>query len=306
MNGSCGPRCAESGTLSGIRLMIQASLAFSFMVVGVKLAAFRLPAFEVVFFRSLFGMVMTSYLIFLKKASFLGKRGERTLLMLRGIAGFIALTLHFYSISLLPLGTAVMLNYTGPLFVAILAALFLGERPEIFLISMILISFLGVYLLVGPQVGGIVGKQSLGASLLALLSGFFGAVATLAIRGLRKRVSPLTFIFYFTALSTLGSFFYLPFGFKWPILREWFALAAVAVGSFYGQIWMTLAYRKAPASLVSPFAYLTPLLAFFYGLLFWKEKVTAENFLGGVLIILAGILISVSEAKRSKAPFASA
>ncbi len=292
--------------------MCQASLAFSLMVFAVKIATASLPAFEVVFFRSLLGMLMTGALMVRKKVSFSGKPAHRKLLVLRGVSGFCALSLHFYTITLLPLGTAVMLNYTAIIFVALFAIILLGEKPGAFLISMILTSFIGVYLLVKPELSlSLVVKRHFDETLIPLLSaGFavflgilsaiFAAVAVMTIRRVGNRESPLTLIFYFTAISTVGSLFLLPFGFSWPRLEEWFALILIAVGSFYGQIWATIAYRRAPASLVAPFAYLTPLLAFLYGLLFWKERLAFLGLLGALLILLAGVSISVREASRGR------
>lgn len=284
--------------LSGIRMMCQASLLFSFMVVGVKIAVATIPPLEVVFFRSLLGSLMLAALMIRKKISFLGKPEQRRSLLLRAVSGFLALTLHFYTISLLPLGTAVMFNYLAVIFVALLAILFIGERPGVFLVSMILISFGGVYLLVDPRMTLHPGQGV--AVFLGILSAVFAAVAVLAIRTIGHRESPLTVIFYFTAVSTVGSFFYLPLGFKWPSLLEWIPLGVIAVGSFYGQLWMTIAYRRAPASLVAPFAYLTPLLAFFYGFVFWKEKFGWVNLFGAFLVLSAGIAISIVEARQTK------
>lgn len=284
--------------------MCQASLAFSVMVIGVKMAVATLPALEVVFFRSLLGTLMLALLMVRKEISFVGKPEHRKLLLLRGISGFLALTLHFYTLSLLPLGTAVILNYTAIIFVALLAGVLFGEKPGSLLIAMTLLSFAGVYLLVGADFR-VDAEQGLSV-FLGILSAIFAAVAVLTIRKIGHRESPFTVIFYFTALSTVGSLFYLPLGFKWPGVTEWLSLLLVAVGSFYGQIWMTIAYRRAPASLVAPFAYVTPLLAFFYGVAFWKEMPAAASMLGAALIILGGTLISILEARRGRAAIPAA
>lgn len=280
--------------------MCQASLAFSLMLIGVKMAVATLPALEIVFFRSFLGTLMLAALMLRKKVSFVGKPDQRKLLWLRGVSGFLALTLHFYTISILPLGTAVILSYTAIIFVAVLAALFMEERPGALLISMMLVSFIGVYFLAGA--GLRIPPEEGFAVFLGILSAIFAAVAVLAIRTVGHRESPLTLIFYFTAISAVGSLFYLPFGFQWPNLWEWFAILLVAVGSFYGQLWMTIAYRRAPASLVAPFAYVTPLLSFVYGLIFWKEVPGLVNLLGAFLIILGGSSISLSEVRHGRRP----
>lgn len=291
--------------LSGIRLMAQASFAFSLMALCVKFASRTLPSLEIVFFRSIIGSLMILALIVRKRHPLLGR--ERAIMTLRGLSGFLALTFHFYTISRLPLGTAVMLNYMGPVFAVIFAILFLSERPGIFLISMILVAFAGVYLLVeGGSGGGGEGAPLLPhlkwsyLHFLALLSSVFAAVAYVSIRAVKRRESPLTVIFYFTAISTVGSLFYLPFGFRWPDGEGWLALAGVGVGSFYGQIWMTIALRRAPAALLSPFSYLTPLLSFLYGWIFWNERLTAISIAGAFLIMLGGCLVSYFETRRRR------
>ncbi len=280
--------------ISGIISMAKASLAFSAMALCVKAASRNLPSLEVVFFRSLIGTVMMISIMKYKRISMLGK--QRRLMILRGLSGFIALSLHFYTIANLPLGTAVMLNYTGPIFAALFAIMFLKERPGAMVLSMTALSFVGVYLLVGARL------ESWNLMVcLGLLSAVFVGIVYVSIRALRHHESPLTIIFYFTAVSTIGSLAFLPFGFVWPDWKGWLLLAGVGVGSFYGQLWMTIALRRAPASLVSPFSYLTPLMSFFYGLIFFGEKLSALSLFGAFLIIAAGCLISVSAAGQKNA-----
>lgn len=172
--------------------MAGASLAFALMAVCVKLASETLPVLEVVFFRSFMGMLMISLLMLHKGVPFWGK--EQAKLILRGLSGFVALTLHFITIAHLPLGMAVILNYTAPIYVATLSVLFLQEKPGFFLWAMIFLSFAGVYLLTNPGTG-----QRFPASpgdlfyvVLGLLSGLAAAVAYTAIRAIRHRESPLT------------------------------------------------------------------------------------------------------------------
>ncbi len=266
--------------------MVRAAFAFSLMALCVKITSRTLPSLEVVFFRSLIGTLMLAAIMKAKKVSFAGGK-YKLLMVLRGVTGFIALSLHFYTIAHLPLGTAVMLNYTGPIFAALFAVIFLKEKPGLILWLLTLLSFTGIFMLVGARIDAWNLMVCLG-----LLSAVFVGMVYVSIRALGHHESPLTIIFYFTAISTLGSLTFLPFGFRWPDWHEWLLLICVGIGSFYGQLWMTIALRRAPASLASPFSYLTPLASFFYGFLFFGDKLSRVSLAGAGLIILSGILIS--------------
>ncbi len=264
--------------------MSLSAVAFSLMALCVKFVTETLPPFEIVFFRSFFGMLLVLPLMRRKKTSLWGH--ERLKLTLRGVSGCLALLLHFYTISKLELGMAVMLNYTAPIFAVIFAVFFLKEKPGLPVWGLIFLSFAGVVLLNAntsmtwrPEVW------------LALLSSVFAAIAYVSIRTIKHRESPLTVIFYFTMISTVGSLFFLH-GWKWPHLGEWLLVAGVVIFSFYGQLWMTTSLRRAPSYLVTPFQYLHPVLSFIYGWLLWGNPVTGTVAAGIFLIVGSGSGIS--------------
>lgn len=278
--------------LSGIQLMSQSAICFSIMALCVKYASTSISPFQIVFFRSFFGLVLVLPWIWRKKVSVWGE--ERLKLTARGICGFGALILHFYTIAKLELGFAIMLNYTAPIFTVIFSIFFLKERPSLSLCFLILLSFAGVVLL-NARSGAAWGP----AVWLALLSSVFAAFAYLSIRTIRHRESPYTVIFYFTFISTVGSLFFLK-DWRWPDLRTWGLVAGVVIFSFYGQVWMTTALRRAPAYLVTPFSYLHPVLSFGYGWLLWRDAVTWATAMGIFLIVGSGSLISWFETRREK------
>ncbi len=278
--------------LSGIQLMSQSAICFSIMALCVKYASTSISPFQIVFFRSFFGLVLVLPWIWRKKVSVWGE--ERLKLTARGICGFGALILHFYTIAKLELGFAIMLNYTAPIFTVIFSIFFLKERPSLSLCFLILLSFAGVVLL-NARSGAAWGP----AVWLALLSSVFAAFAYLSIRTIRHRESPYTVIFYFTLISTIGSLFFLK-DWRWPDLRTWGLVAGVVIFSFYGQVWMTTALRRAPAYLVTPFSYLHPVLSFGYGWLLWRDAVTWATATGIFLIVGSGSLISWFETRREK------
>jgi len=264
--------------------MVLAAFSFSIMATFVKFACQTLPSMEVVFFRSAFGLIPMSILIVNARASWFGKTPK--IHALRGVFGFAALSLHFYAIAKLDLGTAVMLNYTAPMFVVILAHIMLREKTEPRVTAAILFSFFGLYLLASPHF-----EAKPIPILLGILSGLFAAIAYVLIRFSKEDKSPYTIIFYFTAISTIASLPFVSVHFVRPTFQEWLGLIGVSVGAVFGQVFLTRSIQKAPISYVLPFSYLTPVFATFFGLLIWKERLTLQTLMGGAIIILCGISI---------------
>ncbi len=270
----------------GIFDMIAASFFFGTMTVFVKLASATLPVFEVVFFRGLLGSALMALMIVKEKSSFTGK--EPGLLFMRGLFGFIALAMNFYAISKLNLGLAVILNYTSPIFVAAISAIFLREKVTFVLWLLTSLCFGGIYLLAAPHFS----NQPL-AIALGIISGFFAALAFITIHLAAPAESSYTIIFYFTVISTLGCAPLLWFGFHAPNLREWSYLGGIALTSFFAQIFLTKSMREAPASIVCPFSYLTPVISFFCGALILKDVLTGSMMLGASLVISSGVFIYI-------------
>ncbi|MBI4353377.1 MAG: DMT family transporter [Candidatus Omnitrophica bacterium] len=269
--------------IQGILLMLGASLSFAAMAAATKLVSKRLPASEIVFVRSLIASFIVAYLVSKTRSSWVGK--EPKILAARGVVGFTAMILYFWCLSQLDLGTAVMLNYTSPLFAVVAARFVLREKIGRPIQAAILLSFTGVYLLAAPQF------HLKPAPLIAgLLSGFLVGVVHLLIRSSHEEEVPLTIILYFTVISTIGSGFLLfQTGFPLPTAKEWLWLLVITVTSLLGQFGLTHSLRSASVSVVSPFGYLTPVFGLLLGWWIWHEAPAPGALLGGALIILSGL-----------------
>ena len=270
--------------------MVVASIFFGAMTGFVKFASETLPIFEIVFFRSLLGSLMMAFVILREKGSFVGK--NPFVLALRGIFGSSALIMNFYAISKLSLGIAVILNYTSPIFVAVIAILLLKEEISGILWLLTSMCFIGVYLLVGPQFS----FKSF-PIMIGLFSGFMAALAYITIRIASKEETSNTIIFYFTTVATIGSFPLLCYGFQVPNAKEWFEILGIAVTSFFGQMFMTKSIHEAPASVVCPFSYFAPVFSFILGSVIWKDPSTLGTVVGTVFVITSGALIYFFESR---------
>jgi len=149
--------------------MLVAGFLFALMGVLVKLASVRFSSPELVFYRSLFGLLAIYAVIVFTTRQWLAPLATRhgASHVRRGLSGFLALVMFFYGIAHLPLPTAITLNYTSPLFLAAILVWGLKERHGKGLAAAVMIGFAGVVLLLQPGWGG----QDMTARLICLLSG---------------------------------------------------------------------------------------------------------------------------------------
>lgn len=265
--------------------MISASASFALMAGAIKSVSGSVSVTEIVFVRSVLGLLFIAGLVAKTRSSWIGR--EPRLLVARGAVGFIAMILYFWTLSQIDLGTAMMLNYTSPLFAFILAHALFHEKTSWITKTAVLLSFAGVTLLAAPQLQA----KSLPLS-IGLLTGLFVGMVHILIRYSHAEEQPLTIIFYFTAISVIGSgLLLLKTGWVMPRAEDWPWLLVITVSSMAGQMGLTYSLRSAPVSIVSPFAYLTPVFGLLLGWRFWGEKLPAMSMAGCALIVLCGLVM---------------
>lgn len=280
--------------------MLVASFLFALMGALVKYAAERFSAPELVFYRSLFGLVSIYLVIVLTTRQWWAPlvTSHAPSHFKRGLSGFVALVMFFHAIAHLPLPTAITLNYTSPLFLAVLTGWWLGERSGKGLHVALLLGFGGVMLLLRP---GWQGYWFDG--LIGLASGALAGVAYLNVRTLGRQGEPAwRIVFYFALLSTLGGAVWMGFaGFTMPRMADWPLLLAMGATATLAQLAMTRAYRLGNTLTVGALAYSTVGFSALYGVLWFGDRLPLEAWLGMALIVLAGIL-SVWCNRRVPAP----
>lgn len=270
--------------------MLVAGFLFALMGVLVKLASIRFSAPELVFYRSLFGLLSIYVVIVLMNRQWLAPLATRHSVShaTRGLTGFLALVMYFYGIAHLPLPTAITLNYTSPLFLAAITAWWLKERHGHGLAAAVVIGFAGVLMLLKPGWGG----PGMLAMLAGLLSGLFAGLAYLNVRNLGRQGEPeWRIVFYFALISTLGGAVWMASaGFAVPGAADLPLLLAMGATGTLGQLAMTRAYRVGNTLAVGALAYSTVGFAALYGVLIFGDRLPLEAWLGMLLIVIAGVV----------------
>ncbi len=266
--------------------MMVAAFGFAIMGALVKVASVKFSSEELVFYRSLLGLMAIYMYIFAKKLPLatpvIGKQ------MSRALVGFASLVLFFYAIAHLPLATAVTLNYTSALFLALLMPLMLHEKPKPILYAMILLGFIGVVFLLKPNLA----RQDLIAGAVGLLSGFGAAFAYVHVKQLGNLGEPdWRTVFYFTLISTIASGLWMLLQTYTPITwQDMPTLLGLGVSATIAQLAMTRAYRTGKTLTVANLAYTTVIFASLFGVLFWQETLSLSEYMAIGLIIFSGII----------------
>jgi len=268
--------------------MIIATLFFALMGTFVKIGANSFSETELVFYRSFISLIFIILIAKINKINL--KTSYIKLHLLRSFVGFLSLLAFFYAISELPLSTAISLNYTSPLFLGLLIPLILKRRLSIWLFGIIFIGFIGVFFLLNPTFG----TQNYFAGFIGLASGIGAAFAYLFMTQLGQLKEPdIRTVFYFTAISTIGSFFILCFEeFHNPKLDHLWILLGLGISATIAQIALTKAYRVGNTLGNAGLSYLTIIFSTLIGIIWFKEFLNLQSLIGILLIIISGIFAS--------------
>jgi S-adenosylmethionine uptake transporter len=278
--------------------MLFASFIFAIMGVCVKLASSYYTTTEIVFYRGIIGALFLALYARLQHGSLRTAYGWQH--AWRGTVGVVSLWLWFSSIRMLPLATAMTLNYMAPIWMA--SILFVGnwwrkeKKIELGLATAILTSFLGVTLLLRPAVHS---DQWVGA-ILGLVSGMLSALAYLQVRRLGALGEPeYRVVFYFSGIGIVTGLIgtLLDSAFQLQPHSGWHAhtargvalLVAIGVTATVAQMAMTRAYRLGNTLVTANLQYAGIVFSSIWGIIIWGDLLSWIGWLGIFVIIASGI-----------------
>lgn len=283
----------------GIGLRILSGILMAGMFVCVKAVSDQVPLGQVVFYRSFFAIIPLVVFLWVRNEFPGGLATQRPFdHFLRASCGTLALFGAFASIARLNLAEAVLIAQLSPILMALAAVFLLSERLTIWRVGGLTLGFLGVIVLVWPelQLGTTDQKRLLGYG-IGLGSAALAALALIMVRKLNRTESPGAIALYFVLASMLGALLTLPWGWVRPDTQTLVLLIGAGLFGGMGHIAMTLAFRYAEASRLAPIEYLAlfwPVLADLF--IFRLQLSTA--FLIAAPLILAGAAVAALEQNR--------
>lgn len=260
------------------------------MAAFVKYLGPGIPSGETVFVRGVISVLVLALVAWRVDGLHLLKTRNLRSHALRSLSGTVGMFCWFGALVLIPLADFMAITFAAPMFLTILAMLFLGERIHRYRWTALIIGFAGVLIMVGPHLT--LEGTSLGVT-LALGAAVSSALAMMFLRSMSGSGGehPITITFYFSVTSMVCALATAVAGWVMPSPRQWLLIAAIGVFGVVGQLLMTLSYRYAEASTIAPLDYTNLLFAVVFGYVIFGEVPSASIFIGAPLVIAAGLII---------------
>ncbi len=280
----CANSKAEMIFSPGVRFMLISSLFFAGMNLLVKMLP-GIPAVEIVFFRSLISFVL-SYAI-LKKINVPVFGKNHKVLLLRGSTGAVALIMYFFTLQVIPLASAVTIQFLSPIFTTILGIFLVKEKVKPWQWLFFAMAFAGVIVVQGfdPRI-------SLAYLAIGIVSSLFSGLAYNFIRKLNTTEHPLVIVFYFPLVTLPITGLYSAFNWVQPSGVEWLILLLIGIMTQFAQYFMTRAYQSEELSKVSSLKYVGIIYALGLGYVFFDETFNLMSYLG-MALVLVGVALNV-------------
>jgi drug/metabolite transporter (DMT)-like permease len=283
----------NNDVVRGIMFMIAATVMFAASNAISKWVVAIYPVGEVMFSRSLSSLIVCSaFMLPVTGLSVFATKRPRDHLA-RGLSQAISQTFTVLAFSLMPLAGAVAINFSAPLFSALISVLWLKERAGAARWGTLLAGFVGVLIVVKPGADSF----QLGA-LFALANAVMYGSVTVAVRGMSKTESANTLLMWQMVTLAVFHSFLLVFGFRWPTPQHAVLLASSGVANAAAQYLWTKALHAAPATAVSPFYYFLLVWSLVLGFLVWGDVPTTSLLVGSGIVVASGLFLLYREAQR--------
>lgn len=277
--------------------MVGAIFAFSAMAIAGREATLEIDTFELMTYRSIVGLFLVLLIGGVTGHLHEIRTNRMPTHVLRNIAHFAGQNLWFLAVGLIPLAQLFALEFTSPLWVMGLAAVFLGERLTKIKIFAAVMGFIGVLIVVQP--GSVPFSLGMGAALTAAICFAITAIFT---KRLTRDQSITCILFWLTVIQLiLGLIFCLYDGtMAWPSPATLPWVVVIGLAGLGAHFCMTSAFALAPASVVMPIDFARLPLIAIVGMVLYAEPLQIAVLVGAVLIFGANYMNILAEHRRSQ------
>jgi drug/metabolite transporter (DMT)-like permease len=276
--------------------MVGATMMFAGSSAVSKWLVERYPVGEVLFTRSAVSLIVCAAFILPRSGLSAFRTGRFHHHVLRSVSQACSQTFLLIAFRMMPLASAIAINFSAPLFATLASAVILKEKVGFARWTALLVGFFGVLVVTHPGAGAF----QLGA-LFALGNAVLYGSVTVGVRSMTSTESAETLTLYQLALLTALFALSLPLGWVTPdpLAGAWILFNGTS--NAIGQFWWTRALYLAPASAVAPFYYSSLIWASILGFAVWGELPTAALIAGSIIVVGSGLFLFWHESNTSVA-----
>ncbi|WFU13507.1 DMT family transporter [Bradyrhizobium sp. CB3481] len=248
-------------------------------------AAREINVFQLMEMRSIIGFLMLYPLIHASGGLAAMKTTRLPQHVARNIIHYGAQLGWFFALTLIPIGQVVAIEFTMPIWTALLAATFLGERMTVWKIAAIVLGLVGVVVIVRPATSEINPGQ-----LIALGAALGFGVSVAMVKSLTRTEQPLAIMFWMLVVQSAAGLFPALYVWQWPAAHLWFWVVVIAFCGTFSHYCMARAMLHADATVVIPMDFLRVPLSAAAGWLIYSERLDLFTVTGAVLILTGNLL----------------
>jgi drug/metabolite transporter (DMT)-like permease len=280
----------------GAGLIVLAFLLVAIMSALGKAAA--TPTSAIVFFQNFISLIL--FLPWVLHHGIAEVKTKHLLLhVVRGIGGLLSQALMFIAILRMPLMNTVLLSNAAPLFIPIVALVWLGEKIKASTAISLAVGFMGVLLILKP------GRSLLEnpAALIATAAAACSAIALVTVNRLSATEPTDRILFYYFLTASVLTAPCLPLSWRTPTPKQWFCLIGIGLCQAGSQLLIILAYRYAKPGRIAPFNYSVVVFSGLIGWIFWHNRPDALALVGVLLVSAGGILTTMKAGPKTHGHF---
>ncbi|MFA6118713.1 MAG: DMT family transporter [Parachlamydiales bacterium] len=284
----------QKGYLQGSFWTILCCLTSNLNDILMKSTGYHLPPFQIVFFRSLFGLIFISPLIFSKVSSL--KTQNIKIHFNRIILGVTAITLSCYATTLFSLPEVTVLSFSQPLFFLPMAVLLLKEKLTYQRLLTNILGFIGIVIVLNPE------KKDFFSfiTLVPLASAFLFTYLDIINKKLLILEKPYTLLFYFNLGTTILTGFMSIFTWVTPNFHDLFLLFLLGASATFIQVFSFMSLSATTILSLAPLRYSELIFSCFFSILIFNEHPTSNVLFGSILVIGGVLYATYNEALKKR------
>jgi drug/metabolite transporter (DMT)-like permease len=277
----------------GIALMITATVVFAGSSALSKWLVSYYPIGEMLFWRNSAALIGASLVILPATGLTVFRTSRLRDHVVRSVSQSCSQAFLIIAFTMMPLASAVAINFSAPLFATLAAIVFLKETVGPVRWGVLIIGFIGVLMVTNPGIDTI----QLG-SLFALANAVLFGTVTVGVRRMTATESAETLTMYQLVILTIVFAATLPFGWTTPTFGDGLAMVLNGFANAVGQYLWTRALHLAPTSAVVPFNYFSLVWAIILGFLIWGDVPSALRLVGSAVVVASGMFLLWHESRR--------